>query len=294
MIQENNLRVSAQTVISQILEGQKTFSDLASGKYQMSEVDLKKVIERVVDDKEIPRLVKADAKQKALRKRKKNDKIPVPKPELKSKQEVEPKRELENKKEVEPNPVLSKRKMLVKHLVFINREIESCEVFKEEKKTDLEETTLKLKVVKKELEDVGKKEEETKKICKLKEEEFQEAEQQLEKLEKKRESIKEQIKEIDSNIIWLVAPGYKGKMPEYGTLISVVPMDGVIVEKVPEEVLISEITAEDIFRFDSMEDAKVAHQFVELVFKYYAYNKKYQLLVDNDVLIKLLKKIGAY
>lgn len=277
MIQES-LRVTAQSIISQMLEGHKTFSDLAS-KYEMSEDYFKQVAARVVNDKDWPRLVKANAKNKALRNRIRKNKIPVPKPEL------------ENKQEVEPDPVLSKRKKLVKHLVFINKEIECCEVFKEETKTDSVEATLKLEEVTKEFEEVVEKVKEARKICKLKEEKKQEATQQLESLEKKRESIKEQIKEIDSNIICLVAPGYKGKLPEYGTLISVVPMEGVIVEDVSDVVLISEMTAEDIFSFDSMEDAKIAHEFAKLVLKYFVNDKKYQLLVDNDVLIKLLKKM---
>ena len=43
MIQECKLRVTAQTVISQMLEGHKTFADLAS-KYEMTEEEFKKVV----------------------------------------------------------------------------------------------------------------------------------------------------------------------------------------------------------------------------------------------------------
>ena len=56
MIQECKLRVTAQTVISQMLEGHKTFADLAA-KYEMTEEEFKKVVARVVDDKDYPRLV---------------------------------------------------------------------------------------------------------------------------------------------------------------------------------------------------------------------------------------------
>ena len=276
MIQEN-LRVTAQTVISQMLEGHKTFADLAE-RYGMEEEDFKQVVARVVNDKDYPRLEKANDKYIASRNRIRKNKIAVPKPGLESKQEVE------------PDPVLSKRKKLVKHLVFINKEIECCEVFKEETKTDSVEATLKLEEATKEFEEVVEKVKEARKICKLKEEKKQEATQQLESLERKRESIKEQIKEIDSNIICLVAPGYKGKLPEYGTLISVVPMEGAIVEDVSDVVLISEMTAEEMFLFDSMESAKAANQYIKLVTKYFVDDKEYQLLVDNDILVKLLEK----
>lgn len=45
MIQKN-LRVTAQTVIAQMLEGHKTFSDLAE-KYGMTEAEFKTVAARV-------------------------------------------------------------------------------------------------------------------------------------------------------------------------------------------------------------------------------------------------------
>ena len=48
MIQKN-LRVTAQTVIAQMLEGHKTFSDLAE-KYGMTEAEFKTVAARVVND----------------------------------------------------------------------------------------------------------------------------------------------------------------------------------------------------------------------------------------------------
>ena len=62
MIQEN-LRVTAQTVISQMLEGHKTFADLAE-RYGMKEEDFKQVVARVVNDKDYPRLEKANDKYK--------------------------------------------------------------------------------------------------------------------------------------------------------------------------------------------------------------------------------------
>ena len=67
-------------------------------------------------------------------------------------------------------------------------------------------------------------------------------------------------------------------------------MEGAIVEDVSDVVLISEMTAEEMFLFDSMESAKAANQYIKLVTKYFVDDKEYQLLVDNDILIKLLEK----
>ena len=79
MIQKN-LRVTAQTVIAQMLEGHKTFSDLAE-KYGMTEAEFKTVAARVVNDRDYPRLVKADARYRAIRegmtKRKKISSKPI-------------------------------------------------------------------------------------------------------------------------------------------------------------------------------------------------------------------------
>lgn len=273
MIQEN-LRVTAQTVISQMLEGHKTFADLAE-RYGMEEEDFKQVVARVVNDKDYPRLEKANDKYIASRNRIRKNKIPIQKPQV---------------KERETNPVLSKRKKLMKYLVFIDKKRECCQVYTEEKKADLTEATLELEEAKKELEEAEKKVKAAQKTYELKNDKAQEAGQQLESLDKERESINKQIQEIDSNIIFLVAPDYQGKKPEYGTLISVVPMEGAIVEDVSDVVLISEMTAEEMFLFDSMESAKAANQYIKLVTKYFVDDKKYQLLVDNDILIKLLEK----
>lgn len=273
MIQEN-LRVTAQTVISQMLEGHKTFADLAE-RYGMQEEDFKQVVARVVNDKDYPRLEKANDKYIASRNRIRKNKIPIQKPQV---------------KERETNPVLSKRKKLVKYLVFIDKKRECCQVYTEEKKADLTEATLELEEAKKELEEAEKKVKAAQKTYELKNGQAQEAGQQLESLDKERESINKQIQEIDSNIIFLVAPDYQGKKPEYGTLISVVPMEGAIVEDVSDVVLISEMTAEEMFLFDSMESAKAANQYIKLVTKYFVDDKKYQLLVDNEILIKLLEK----
>ena len=273
MIQEN-LRVTAQTVISQMLEGHKTFADLAE-RYGMEEEDFKQVVARVVNDKDYPRLEKANDKYIASRNRIRKNKIPIQKPQV---------------KERETNPVLSKRKKLVKYLVFIDKMREYCQVYTEGKKADLTEATLELEEAKKELEEAEKKVKAAQKTYELKNGQVQEAGQQLESLDKERESINKQIQEIDSNIIFLVAPDYQGKKPEYGTLISVVPMEGAIVEDVSDVVLISEMTAEEMFLFDSMESAKAANQYIKLVTKYFVDDKEYQLLVDNDILIKLLEK----
>ena len=52
----------------------------------------------------------------------------------------------------------------------------------------------------------------------------------------------------------------------------------------------TEITAEDIFKFKSMEEAKETCKFLQLVTKYFVEGKEYKLLIDSEDLKSLLKK----
>ena len=116
MIQEN-LRVTAQTVISQMLEGHKTFGDLAQ-KYDMTEEELKQIIAKIVNDKDYPRLVKANDKYMSLRSKPRKNKIQTPKAESEDgnygidKDLVKKRKELVETKNQADNMVYSLEKML--------------------------------------------------------------------------------------------------------------------------------------------------------------------------------------
>ena len=263
MIQDK-LRVTAQTVISQILEGHKTFADLAP-KYEMTGEEFKKVVARVVDDKDYPRLVKADKKYTASRNKPKKDKIiystfnGVDKSE-KTKEEDE----------------IARRRKLANDLTYIENEIAKNKEIEEATSVVLAYAHQKLEEAKKEFLEAETKSEKAK--------------EQLEELNSNKERIDKEIKEIDSKMIFLVAPNYKGEKPDFGTLISVVPMERTIVEDPSETALITEITAEDIFKFKSMEEAKETCKFLQLVTKYFVEGKEYKLLIDSEDLKSLLKK----
>lgn len=262
MIQEK-LRVTAQTVISQMLEGHKTFADLAL-KYEMTEDELKKVVARVVDDKDYPRLVKADKKYNALRSKTKKEKILCPTVD-----------KTEKIKKVEDDEIARRRK-LANELNSIENKIAKNKEVEEVASAALAEAHCKLKEAQKEY-----LEAETNAV---------DAKEKLEELNSNKERIDKEIKEIDSKMIFLVAPNYKGEKPDFGTLISVVPMERTIVEDPSETALITEITAEDIFKFKSMEEAKETCKFLQLVTKYFVEGKEYKLLIDSEDLKSLLKK----
>lgn len=104
------------------------------------------------------------------------------------------------------------------------------------------------------------------------------------------EGIIGEISELKSKEIYLVEPGYSGELPEFGRLISVEPMEGVNVEKVDNVPLFHDFTPADFFMFDDMKRARSIYQFLQLVTLYFVEGKSYKLLVEDEVVISLLRK----
>lgn len=267
MIQEN-LRVTAQTVISQMLEGHKTFGDLAQ-KYGMKEEEFKQIVARVVNDKDYPRLVKANDKYVVARSRIGNNKT------LTKKQEVDKVDAEQEQKEM--------RMEMSKKLSSIEKQIAERNIEMEQSEEKIEIASTEVHKAKENLKLAEQVEENAKKA-------WQKVVQRLETLNRDKEEVVNKIQEIDSKIIFLIAPNYKGAKPDFGTVISAIPMEGAKVEDVSDTTLTTEMSAEDIFLFDNMEEAKAANEYLKLVTKYFVEDKKYKLLIDSEVLINLLKK----
>ena len=105
------------------------------------------------------------------------------------------------------------------------------------------------------------------------------------------QNIESQITELENQVVYLVAPGYHGEMPKHGKLISVVEMTGVTIEDTEGIDLVHPLSAEDMFLFDSMREAKEAYKYLRLVIKYACLGtEKYKLLVDSDEIQTLLRK----
>ncbi len=264
MIQEN-LRVTAQTVLSQMLEGHKTFGDLAP-KYGMTEEQFKKIVEKVVNDKDYPRLVKVNDKYITARNRIGKHKIST----------VDQGEEKENPKNNEQQDITTLRKEMANELSSIEEQIAKKSIEKEQCEKSRLETQEKLKIA----ENTAKKAENS----------WRKISGELDVLINSKKEIIGKIEKIDSKIIYLVAPNYKGEKPEFGTLISVVPMDGAKVEDVSEVMLLTELSSEDVFLFESMEEAKAVYQYIKLVTMYFIEDKEYKLLIDSEAVVKLLKK----
>jgi len=101
-------------------------------------------------------------------------------------------------------------------------------------------------------------------------------------------SVNMQIKDISASKIYLVDPWFSGKLPECGTFISTVEMEGIRQELVPEEYM-PETSLKDVFLFNYVPDYKKALVFCGLVCKYELEDKPYTLLVTDERVKELLK-----
>lgn len=102
-------------------------------------------------------------------------------------------------------------------------------------------------------------------------------------------NIEQSIRDMDAQLIYLVAPGYKGELPTVGKLISVVPFEGATLEKGEE--LYKELTVADLLNteFDTMAETRQAYDFARLVIKYEILDIEVTVLVDDERIKNILR-----
>ena len=123
------------------------------------------------------------------------------------------------------------------------------------------------------------------------------SEEELSSLQTTESELVRKCEELQKSRIYLVAPGYHGEMPKYGRFISIMEIQGIDdlqVEDVRGVELVKQMTAEEFFLFDTMQEAKSSYSFVKLVSKYYFDGLDYTILVDDDSIIELLKRQELY
>lgn len=106
-----------------------------------------------------------------------------------------------------------------------------------------------------------------------------------------------QVDELDAEIkkreIYLVAPGYKGELPATGRKIAVVPMEGCELETSGVKTKITvDSSLLELFD-DSMQLFKATVTFVEVVCKYRQNNVQFEMLVDDDRIVQVLRIAGV-
>lgn len=117
----------------------------------------------------------------------------------------------------------------------------------------------------------------------------QRAEKQQAETQEKLQGVEKVIQELKEKTIYLVDPWFNGTLPEYGTFISTVEMEGVKTQEVSEDYL-PEASLEGVLLFDFVPDYKKARIFVGLVAKFELEETPYKLLVSDERVKELLKR----
>lgn len=112
--------------------------------------------------------------------------------------------------------------------------------------------------------------------------------EQRAKVQEALEQVEEEIQELKEKTIYLVDPWFNGTLPEYGTFLSTVEMEGVEIQEVPEDYLPG-ASLEGVLLFDFVPDYKKARVFCGLVAKFELEENSYQLLVSDERVKELLK-----
>lgn len=109
------------------------------------------------------------------------------------------------------------------------------------------------------------------------------------------ENIEAELAEMNRKVIYLVAPGYKGKLPEVGRCIATLPMDGVTVDTGTD--LMKEPSVMDLLStgYKMIDEALNAYNFARLVIKYTMEAENtddVKILCDDERITKILKDQG--
>ena len=206
----------------------------------------------------------------------------------------EKRKTLEELKNQEPAPSESEMDILEKEIADVDEEIS-----KEEKALDTDK--LSLASAEKSLNDKQKAFEEASKNLEAAKKQKEAAEKLVEKrvngikeLKNKKESVESQITELKNKNIYLVAPGYSGEKPEYGTFYSTAKIEEFemlsIVETNAEFAIEPELKEMLIAGYDSYKEYSEALRFVMLCAEYACKEGvEYSVLVDDERLKKLIK-----
>lgn len=116
------------------------------------------------------------------------------------------------------------------------------------------------------------------------------AEGEKEEAQRRLKHLEKEITELKEKAIYLVDPWYTGNLPQFGTFISTVEVEGVKVQvqEVPE-IYLPEASLEGVLLFDFVPDYKKARVFCGLVAKYEIEGIHYNLLVEDERIKNLLK-----
>lgn len=278
---QGKLRLRAQTIFSAILEGRKTFAELAPD-YGFTPEEFETEVMAKVGPKEFARLKKESERNEANKAKKLQ----------KSK---------ETKKTTEEDSSMKKivtRETLLRQKENAQQEIATATAVVEAEAALLEAEGKKVKAAEN---DVNIAEEalnaaknvlkNAKNAFKKQERILKEKKDGLSKWQTCLSNLDASIQEMDKKLIYLVAPGYQGELPTVGKLISVVPFEGTNVEVEQGGELYKEPSSREMFScgYKQVVDVMNAYNFAGLVIKYEIDDIDVTVLVDDDRIKRILK-----
>ena len=276
-------RLSAQTIFSSIIDGGKTFWELAP-EYGVTEDQLKKIIFEKVGPKEYRRLQKINWRNQTSGGGRRKKAV--------SKKKIKKIATRVNTEEMDiavfniPNEIPALDAQLTK----ISTEIDRLNSAIPKKQELLKSESAKLEKAKKAFEEAKKQLAIVQKHYSISEMELFKLQSSLLREEKYKGMLEEKFAELQSKQIFLVAPNYRGEIPQYGTVVAVTAIPGTTLEDVSKVELMQNVSADEVFCFKNMEEAEAVCNYLRLVMKYFCEDKEYTLLVDDENIITLLKK----
>lgn len=301
------LRLSPQTIFSAIRGGNRTFSEMAP-EYGLSLEQFEEQVQRKVGPKEFAKL-KKQSERNGERKEKEKQKsyetkpaesVVIETPVLGSAETTLKQGDCDmNIKEIEGQlATLESSLESVRQQIFAQNAIyASKKEVLETEKTNLNRAKDSLRKARKTLANAEKRVAECEKALMEAKSAASKSEEELSSLQTTESELVRKCEELQKSRIYLVAPGYHGEMPKYGHFISIMEIQGIDdlqVEDVRGVELVKQMTAEEFFLFDTMQEAKSSYSFVKLVSKYYFDGLDYTILVDDDSIIELLKRQELY
>lgn len=305
MGKEARLRLRPQTVFSAVLEGKKTFAELAP-EYGFTTEAFEAEVLAKVGPKEFPRLKKesdrnAAEKEKKAMKKKATKKTTTTTTSSTTTAVVNDDTSTTATATTTPKEVKMKKERVVTLETLLRqrdnaiREIATAESSVAAEAALLEVDGDKVKAAEEKVTSAKKMLAEAQDGLKAAQKDFQKREktaaEKLKNLQRWQDclsNIKANIREMEAKLIYLVAPGYKGELPAVGQLISVVPFERATTEFGSD--LYKEISAMDLLEsgFDRISEAKAAYDFARLVIKYEIKDIEVKVLVDDDRIKRIL------
>lgn len=306
MGKEARLRLRPQTVFSAVLEGKKTFAELAP-EYGFTTEAFEAEVLAKVGPKEFPRLKKesdrnaAEKEKKAMKKKTTKKSADTTTTPSTTTAVVNSDTRTTATTTTTPKEVKMKKERVVTRETLLRqrdnaiREIETAESSVAAEAALLEVEGDKVKAAEEKVASAKKILAEAQDGLKAAQKDFQKREktaaEKLKNLQRWQDclsNIVKNIQEMDAKLIYLVAPGYKGELPAVGQLISVVPFERATIEFGSD--LYKEISAMDLLEsgFDRISEAKAAYDFARLVIKYEIQDIEVTVLVDDDRIKRIL------